>query len=114
MEDANTKALVARLVADNRTHVYAGYWVSYVLSVESNTRITASPTVVVRDLQYQHLADAAPNSTFVFTVDQGLDQQVNQRLQSHGGGRRIVIGRYAVYEFDGPIRPEQLPVQSAL
>jgi hypothetical protein len=114
MEDANTKALVARLVADHRTHVYAGYWVSYLLSVESNTRVTASPTVVVRDVEYQRLADTVPKATYVFTAGQGLDQQVNQWLQTHRGGTRISIGQYAVYEFDGPIRPEHLPVQSAL
>ena len=114
MKDPASKALETRLITDHRTHVYAGYWVSYALSVETGERITASPTVTERYEPYERLAASAPMSTYVFTVGQTLDQAVDQSLERHGGGRRSVIGDYAVYEFDVKVSPAQLPVQSSI
>jgi hypothetical protein len=91
--------------------VYASYWASYVISVESNERIMASPTGRVRYLGYQKPADDAPLTTYVFYLGMALDQQAGQWLASHGGGRRLVIGDYVVYEFDSKIHPQELQLQ---
>ncbi len=92
------------LTAHQRTHVYAGYWVSYVLSVASGERITATPTGTTRDVQYARLAAAAPDTTFVVYAGLSLDQQITTFNHSHLAGRRVTVGGYAVWEFPTNMR----------
>lgn len=92
------------LTAHQRTHVYAGYWISYVLSVASGERITATPTGTTRDAQYARLAAAAPNTTFVVYAGLSLDQQITAFSRSHLPGRRVTVGGYAIWEFPTNMR----------
>lgn len=108
--DPGLSTVAAFLVTHDRPHVYAGYWVSYVLSVASDERVTASPTGTVRDLHYQYLATTAPQATFVFQAGLGLDQQMTAWTKTHHAGHRVAVADYAVWEFPGPLRPDSIPL----
>ena len=108
--DPQLSAVATFLVTNHRPHVYAGYWVSYVLSVASDERVTASPTGTVRDLRYQALATAAPQATFVFQAGLGLDQQMTAWTRTHHIGHRVAVADYAVWEFPGPMQPGSIPL----
>ena len=108
--DRHLGAVSTFLISEHRTHVYAGYWVSYVLSVASEERVTASATSTVRDEQYEDLAAAAPQATFVFQADLGLDQQMMAWSHAHHVGRRVAVGGYAVWEFPMPVAAGSIPL----
>jgi hypothetical protein len=100
------------LEAHGRTHVYAGYWDSYVLSVVANERVTASP--MVRDLDrvptYSALADRAPQSTYVFHAGESLDTSMASWLATHPVGRRFELGGFALYLMDQRVPPRTVPL----
>ncbi|MDQ6782120.1 MAG: hypothetical protein M3063_01465 [Actinomycetota bacterium] len=108
--DPNLSAVSSFLVAQHRSHVYADYWVSYVLSVASDERVTASPTGTVRDLHYQALAETAPQATFVFLAGLGLDQQMTAWSKAHNLGHRVALDGYAMWEFSRPVPPGAIPL----
>lgn len=108
--DPQLTAVSSFLVDHHRPHVYAGYWVSYVLSVASDERVTASPTSSVRDLHYQDLAAAAPQATFVFQAGLGLDQQMTAWTKIHDVGHRVAVDGYAVWEFPERVAPGAIPL----
>lgn len=108
--DPDLRVVSSFLLTQHRPHVYAGYWVSYVLSVASDRRVTASPTGTVRDLHYQDLAAAAPQATFVFQAGLGLDQQMTAWTETHHVGHRVALGGYAVWELPGPLPPGSIPL----
>ncbi|MDQ2724200.1 MAG: hypothetical protein M3Y36_01695 [Actinomycetota bacterium] len=110
--DPHLVAVTSFLVDQHRPHVYAGYWVSYVLSVASDERVTASPTFTMRDEKYEDLATAAPRTTYVFEAGLGLDQEMTAWTRAHHLGQRFAVGGYAVWEFPTSIPPGTIPLNS--
>ncbi len=94
-DDSATQALAAYLVRQQRTHIWADYWLSYRLAAESNERITADALRPSRYPPYRRLALAAPRATVVaFSA-----LRVNRELALLGARIAHVAG-YTVYLFD--------------
>ncbi|MDQ2728403.1 MAG: hypothetical protein M3Y91_11195 [Actinomycetota bacterium] len=108
--DPGLHAVSAMLVSQDRAHVYAGYWLSYVLSVASDEDVTASPTATVRDARYARMAAAARRTTYVFDAGRSLDQQMTAWSQVHHAGRRVMVANYAIWEFPTPMPLRTIPL----
>jgi hypothetical protein len=114
-EYASYKAIEQVLQRDHRTHIYAGYWISYPLSLFSNEEITASDVPVsplvplVRDLAFEQLAIAAPKATYVVQSNAHLDSILKSWVHQHHRGSRNVIDGFAIFRFDFPLPPSQIP-----
>ena len=107
--DPNITALGTYLTDAGRTHVFATYWTAYVLTVDTDELVTADPVAVSRYPPYRAAADRSPESTYVFQLGNANDRVLSQWLASHGSGRRVVVGPYAVFLFDHQVPIEQLP-----
>jgi hypothetical protein len=108
--DPSIATLIVYLKATGQTHVFANYWIAYVLSLDSNEQIMASATGPVRYPPYAYAAALEPKITFVFAIDQYNDVLLQQWMNLHAGGERTVVGIYAVYRFDRSVNTAALPV----
>lgn len=100
-------ALVSYLEANHLDHPYAGYWMSYPLTVLSGDTVHATSITVVRYPEDARAAASAPQTTIVALTGGLLDQQIQAWVSVHHDAERVVVppGQYVVYRFDGRVDP---------
>ncbi|MGA3146674.1 MAG: hypothetical protein ABSF33_04245 [Acidimicrobiales bacterium] len=111
---AGTTRVAHYLEAHHLSHVWAGYWESYPLTVLTSGRVQASAISPVRDQQAATDAAAAPRSTIVTLVDTPLDGELETWVADHHDAERVVVGDYAVYRFDTRVDPSAMALASPI
>ena len=102
------------LTEQERTTVWASYWLAGPLEVCSNEVITASSVAPVRDAQAQAAAAAAPRSTYVVFAGNGLDKEITAWVAANrAAARRTIVGGWAVWEFATNVSPVTMGLDSA-
>ena len=94
------------LSGQERTAVWASYWLAGPLEVCSTEAITASSVAPVRDAQAEAAAAAAPHSTYVVFPGNGLDKEITGWVAAnHAPARRTIVGDWAVWSSPRTCRP---------
>ena len=102
------------LTEQERTTVWASYWLAGPLEVCSGEAITASSAAPIRDAQAEAAAAAAPHSTYVVFPADGLDKQIAAWVAAnHAPVRRTIVGGRAVWEFPTNVAPATMGLDSA-
>ncbi|MGD0393481.1 MAG: hypothetical protein ABSC41_12665, partial [Acidimicrobiales bacterium] len=102
------------LEAHHLSHIWAGYWESYPLTVLTTGSVQASAIAPVRDQQAAAAAAAAPRSTVVTLVGTPLDAELDAWVAAHHDADRVVVGDYAVYRFATRVDPSVMGLASPI
>lgn len=110
------RTTTAFLMAQNRTTVWASYWLSSPLDVCSQRHVVAASVAPRRDYVSEQVATETSPSTYVVFPDNGLDNELKAWTTAHPVPvqRIIAPGGYAVWEFEGRVLPGPLKLDSAL
>ncbi len=109
---SGTTRVAHYLEAHHLTHVWAGYWESYPLTVLTTGRVQASAISPIRDRKAADTATAAARSTIVTLTGTPLDAELQAWVAVHHDAARVVVGDYAVYRFDGRVDPSVMGLSS--
>ena len=103
------------LTEQERTTVWASYWLAGPLEVCSNEGITASSVEPVRDAWAEEAAAAAPHSTYVVFPGNGLDKEITAWVSAnHAPARRTIVGGWAVWGFTTNVSPHTMRLHSTV
>lgn len=105
-----TFAVVARHLGEqDRTSVWASYWITAPLEVCSGGALTISSVTTVRDEAAAAAAATAPRSTYVVYPGNPLDGQISAWVTAHhAAARRTIVGGWAVWEFTDRASPREM------
>ena len=93
---ADVAPLVALLEREGETRVLADYWLAYRISFESDERIIATSTGLVRYPPHDRLVRSAPSPAYAFVLGSAEERARGQALLARGY-RRLVAADFAVY-----------------
>lgn len=97
------------LVGQDRTHVWAAYWLAAPLQACSGGRVTAAEVTPVVNRRAATAALDAPRSTYVVFADNTLDGQIVRWVRRHGHtATNRTVGGYSVWKFDRTVTPTEL------
>jgi len=106
--------LTRYLTAQERTMVWASYWLAGPILVCSNEAIKASSVAPVRDAQAAAAARAAPRSTYVVFPGDPLDKEIAAWVTAnHSTATRTIVGGRAVWKFPDQVPPGAMGLNSA-
>ena len=106
--------VVRYLTEQERTTVWASYWLAGPLEVCSSQSITASSVAPVRDAKAEAAASATPHSTYVVFPGNALDKEIAAWVAAnHSSATRTIVGGRAVWEFHTNVLPTVMGLNSA-
>jgi Dolichyl-phosphate-mannose-protein mannosyltransferase len=107
--DRGVSAVSRYLAAQQRTRVWAAYWLAAPLEVCSDEQVTAGEVPPIVNRSAATAAAQAPRSTYVVFADNTLDRQIMRWAETHPDEvSNSTVGGFSVWEFADRVTPAEM------